>query len=50
MQIKKNGKKTIKEELEELKTNNTWTLVDLPQNRKPISCKWAFSLKRNEFG
>lgn len=25
--------------------NNTWDLVDLPSQHKPINCKWIFTLK-----
>jgi len=32
-------------EIEALEQNNTWTLVDLPPGRKPISCKWVYKVK-----
>ena len=25
--------------------NETWELVNLPENRKPIGCKWVFRVK-----
>lgn len=33
------------EEIESLKRNNTWTLVDLPKNQKVVRCKWIFKRK-----
>ena len=35
----------IKEELEALQKNNTWTLSVLPEGRKIVGCKWIFSIK-----
>ncbi|CAN1766532.1 Retrovirus-related Pol polyprotein from transposon TNT 1-94 [Linum perenne] len=32
-------------ELNSLHTTNTWTLVPLPQNKKPIGCKWVYKIK-----
>jgi len=37
--------KTIKTEIESIKKNNTWTLVNLPKGAKPIGCKWIFKKK-----
>lgn len=34
------------EELHALELNNTWTIVPLPLDRKPLGCKWVFKLKR----
>lgn len=42
--------KAMEEELEAMRKNNTWSLVDLPPDRSAINCKWVFSLKRNEHG
>ena len=36
----------MKSELESMYSNNVWTLVDLLQGVKPISCKWVFTGKR----
>lgn len=33
------------EEFNSLIKNKTWTLVDLPNDRKPISCKWVYKIK-----
>jgi hypothetical protein len=38
------------EELESIKENKTWTLVDLPRGHRPIGVKWIFKLKRDEHG
>lgn len=35
----------MKEEFNTLQQNNTWTLVPLPPNRKPIGCKWVFRVQ-----
>jgi hypothetical protein len=40
----------IKEELDQLEEMKTWELVDLPEGREPIGCKWVFDRKRDEKG
>jgi len=40
----------IKEEMEALLKNDTWTLVPLPEGKKAIGCKWLFSIKRKADG
>ena len=37
----------MNEEFQALMKNNTWTLVDLPVDRIPISSKWVFRVKYN---
>ncbi|GJZ05757.1 ribonuclease H-like domain-containing protein [Tanacetum coccineum] len=32
-------------EMEALNRNGTWVLTELPENRKPIGCKWIFKIK-----
>ncbi|KAJ0937235.1 putative RNA-directed DNA polymerase [Helianthus annuus] len=32
-------------EMEALLRNQTWNIVDLPANRKPIGCKWVYKIK-----
>jgi len=41
----KHWDKTFKTELDSIKKNNTWTLVDLPKGAKPIGCKWTLQKK-----
>ena len=38
--------KAMKEELEFIKTNKVWDLVDLPSGRKAIGNKWILKFKR----
>ena len=28
-----------------LKKNETWDIVDLPKGKRPVRCKWVFSVK-----
>ena len=43
-------KQAIQDELTTMDLNNTWTITQLPPNKKPISCKWLFKLKLNSNG
>lgn len=36
----------MEEEIESMKVNKVWILVDLPQGRKAIYNKWVSKLKR----
>ncbi|KAJ9568575.1 LOW QUALITY PROTEIN: hypothetical protein OSB04_004541 [Centaurea solstitialis] len=38
------------EEMNALEHSNTWTLVELPANKKAIGCKWVFTEKVNPDG
>lgn len=40
----------MKEEMLSLEKNNTWKLVPLPNNRKPIGCKWVYRIKQKPNG
>jgi hypothetical protein len=40
----------INVELSALSDNNTWTLVNLPSNKRAIGCKWVFKLKLHADG
>lgn len=40
----------MKEELSSLEENSTWTLVELPADRKPISNRWVYRIKRRVDG
>lgn len=35
------------DEINSLKTNKVWELVELPREEKPITCKWVFKRKRD---
>ena len=37
----------MKSEMESMKVNDVWTLVDPPEGVKPIGCKWVFKRKRD---
>ena len=47
---KEEWENAMKNEIESLKQNNVWDLVELPKNRKPIGCKWIFKTKFNAVG
>lgn len=34
-------------EMEALEKNNTWDLVELSDWKKPVGCKWVFTVKYN---
>jgi histone deacetylase 1/2 len=38
------------EEMEAMREHNVWTLVALPEGRKPVGVKWVFKVKRKEDG
>ena len=40
----------MEEEMRALNANDTWDLVDPPQNCKPIRCKWVYKVKYNADG
>ncbi|KAB2624186.1 hypothetical protein D8674_015846 [Pyrus ussuriensis x Pyrus communis] len=40
----------MEEELQALKTQNTWSLVPLPQNKNLVGCKWVFKIKKHSDG
>lgn len=43
-------KRAMKEEIDSLIENETWTLMKLPPNRKAIKSKWVFKTKRDASG
>ena len=43
-------KKAMEEEMESLRKNDTWDLVELLDGRKTIRSKWVFRRKTNELG
>lgn len=38
------------EEMRALEKNKTWELVDLPQGKQPVGCKWVFTIKHTPEG
>jgi Reverse transcriptase (RNA-dependent DNA polymerase) len=38
--------KAMEEEMESMRSNNIWELVDLPEGRKAIGNKWVLKIKR----
>lgn len=38
------------EEIESIRANDTWDLVDLPSGRRPVGCKWVYKIKRDSNG
>lgn len=43
-------KKAADEEIQSLQEHNTWDLVNLPPDRKPVGSKWVFKLKCDQKG
>ncbi|KAM1304487.1 hypothetical protein ACFX2F_022148 [Malus domestica] len=35
----------MNEELKSLKKNATWEITDLPASKKPVGCKWVYTVK-----
>jgi len=40
----------MKEEIRSIEKNNSWKLVDLPIDKKPIELKWFYKTKVNPKG
>ena len=40
----------MNKEIESLKANKVYDLVELPHNRKTVGCKWVFKRKTNADG
>lgn len=43
-------KAAMDEEYKSLLENNTWEITTIPDNKRPIPCKWVFKRKTNENG
>ncbi|UYV65269.1 hypothetical protein LAZ67_3003763, partial [Cordylochernes scorpioides] len=43
-------RRAMKDELRSLEDRNTWTLSDLPLDKRPISSRWVFKIKTNSKG
>lgn len=42
--------KAMEEELRALEENETWEIVQLPKNKRPIGCRWIYKVKLNPDG
>ena len=40
----------VNEEMKALFKNHTWEVIDLPIRKKPVRCKWVFTIKFKEDG
>jgi Reverse transcriptase (RNA-dependent DNA polymerase) len=40
----------MQEEIKALAKNKTWDVVQLPQNKKPVGCRWIYKIKYNSNG
>ncbi|RVX01253.1 Retrovirus-related Pol polyprotein from transposon RE1 [Vitis vinifera] len=38
-------KKAVQDEINALEKNGTWTITDLPVGKRPVGCKWIFTIK-----
>lgn len=38
------------EEMQALEKNNTWEMVDLPEGKETVVCKWVFTVKHRSDG
>ncbi|PNX63064.1 retrovirus-related Pol polyprotein from transposon TNT 1-94, partial [Trifolium pratense] len=43
-------RKAMQSEIDALCENRTWSLVPLPDGKKPIGCRWVFKIKRKSDG
>ena len=38
-------KEAMNEEMKSLQKNSTWKVVELPKGKKPVGCRWVFTIK-----
>ncbi|CAL5335650.1 unnamed protein product [Camellia sinensis] len=43
-------KAAVNEEVRALEKNGTWAITDLPRGKKPVGCKWIFTVKHKADG
>ena len=43
-------KTAMEQEYESILKNNTWELVELPEGKQTIGCKWLYKPKINAYG
>ena len=46
----KSWQEAMNKELDSMKSNSVWDLMDLPEGVKPIGCKWIYKRKMNAEG
>ncbi|KAI3470208.1 hypothetical protein Pfo_026871 [Paulownia fortunei] len=46
----KEWKQAMKVEMDTLENNKIWEMVELPKGKRPMGCKWVFSVKYNADG
>jgi len=45
-----NWKEAMRVEMNALEKNHTWNLVELPKGKKPVGCRWVFTVKYKSDG
>ena len=45
-----NWKQAMNAKMKILEKNNTWELVDLPAGKRPVGCKWVYTIKYKASG
>lgn len=40
----------MNEEMQSLQKNSTWEVVDLPEGKKPVRCRWVYTIKHKADG
>ena len=43
-------KAAMNEEMKSLQKNETWELVDRPPGKKPVGCRWVYTVKHKAYG
>ena len=38
-------KQVVEDDIRALETNDTWIISELPHGKKPVGCKWIFTIK-----
>ncbi|KAM0001536.1 putative RNA-directed DNA polymerase [Helianthus debilis subsp. tardiflorus] len=46
----KNWKEAMKSEMDALRKNDTWEKCIIPEDKKPVGCRWVFTIKHNPDG
>lgn len=40
----------MKEEIQALENNHTWDIVEIPQGKKVMGCRWVYNIKHKANG